>query len=233
MNPRPHIIGLTGQSGAGKSTVSRVFAERGFEVIDADRVAREVVVRGSPCLKEISEAFGREVILPEGSLDRKRLGDIVFSDRERLRQLNGITYPYIIFRITLKIDSLREGGARFILLDAPTLFEAGADDMCSLIISVTADEDIRCERIMKRDGITLEQIKKRFSSQLSEQFFIAHSDHIIKNNGSTRELIQKAEEAADKIKEYYGKCDTGKIPKYENTGGGERAVDGEKSGTEA
>ena len=207
-NPRPHIIGLTGQSGGGKSTVSGVFAERGFEVIDADKVSREVVARGSPCLKELSEAFGREMILPDGTLDRKRLGEIVFSDRERLRQLDGIMYPYIISRINLKIDSLRERGARFILLDAPTLFEAGADGLCEVIVSVTAREEIRLGRITERDGITEEMAKKRFSSQLSEEFFKAHSDHVIENNGSREELIQKAAEAADKIKEYYGKCDT-------------------------
>ncbi len=206
--PRPHIIGLTGQSGGGKSTVSGVFAGRGFEVIDADKVAREVVVRGSPCLKELSGAFGHEIILPDGLLDRKRLGAIVFSDRERLRQLDGIMYPYIISRITLKIDSLRESGARFILLDAPTLFEAGADGLCEVIVSVTAREEIRLARITERDGITEEMAKKRFSSQLSEEFFTAHSDHVIENNGSREELIQKAAEAADKIKEYYGKCDT-------------------------
>ena len=207
-NPRPHITGLTGQSGGGKSTVSSVFAEHGFEVIDADKVSREVVVRGSPCLKELSEAFGREMILPDGTLDRKRLGEIVFSDRERLRQLDGIMYPYIISRINLKIDSLREWGARFILLDAPTLFEAGADGLCEVIVSVTAREEIRLGRITERDGITEEMAKKRFSSQLSEEFFKAHSDHVIENNGSREELIQKAAEAADKIKEYYGKCDT-------------------------
>lgn len=200
---RARVIGLTGQSGAGKTTVSRVFSQNGFAVIDADIISREVTEKGQPCLTELSEAFGSGIINPDGTLNRKRLGSIVFSDREKLRQLNGIIYPYIIYRIISRIDELSEEGRELILLDAPTLFEANADDLCDLIISVTADESIRMSRIIARDGITPEAAKKRFESQYSEHFFVNHSDFVIINNKTPDVLAAKAEEVAGKIKEYY------------------------------
>ena len=200
---RARVIGLTGQSGAGKTTVSRVFSQNGFAVIDADIISREVTQKGQPCLTELSEAFGSDIIISDGTLNRKRLGSIVFSDREKLRQLNGIIYPYIIYRIISRIDELSEEGRELILLDAPTLFEANADDLCDLIISVTADESIRMSRIIARDNITPEAAKKRFESQYSEHFFVNHSDFVIINNKTPDVLAAKAEEVAGKIKEYY------------------------------
>ena len=200
---RARVIGLTGQSGAGKTTVSRVFSQNGFAVIDADIISREVTQKGQPCLTELSEAFGSDIINSDGTLNRKRLGSIVFSDREKLRQLNGIIYPYIIYRIISRIDELSEEGRELILLDAPTLFEANADDLCDLIISVTADESIRMSRIISRDNITPEAAKKRFESQYSEHFFVNHSDFVIINNKTPDVLAAKAEEVAGKIKEYY------------------------------
>lgn len=200
---RARVIGLTGQSGAGKTTVSRVFSQNGFAVIDADIISREVTQKGQPCLTELSEAFGSDIINSDGTLNRKRLGSIVFSDREKLRQLNGIIYPYIIYRIISRIDKLSEEGRELILLDAPTLFEANADDLCDLIISVTADESIRMSRIIARDNITTEAAKKRFESQYSEHFFVNHSDFVIINNKTPDVLAAKAEEVAGKIKEYY------------------------------
>lgn len=200
---RARVIGLTGQSGAGKTTVSRVFSQNGFAVIDADIISREVTEKGQPCLMELSEAFGSDIINLDGTLNRKRLGSIVFSDREKLRQLNGIIYPYIIYRIISRIEELSEEGKELILLDAPTLFEANADDLCDLIISVTADESIRMSRIIARDNITPEAAKKRFESQYSEHFFVNHSDFVIINNKTPDVLAAKAEEVAGKIKEYY------------------------------
>ena len=199
------VIGLTGQSGAGKTTVCQVFDESGFTIINADRIAREVVEKGKPCLEEITECFGREVLNGDGTLNRQKLADIVFGDREKLRQLNAISYPYINSEILKMINKYREEKVRYVLLDAPTLFESRADDFCDLIISVTASEKNRSERIAKRDGITPEQIKRRFSSQHTEKFFTNHSDFIIKNNKSVELLREKAKEVAEKIKEYY-KC---------------------------
>lgn len=208
---RAYVIGLTGQSGAGKTTVCEVFRREGFDVINADLISREVTGKGEPCLNELAEAFGSEIILPDGSLDRKKLGGIVFADRERLRQLDGICYPYIIFRIIKRIEELSAQGSRLIILDAPTLFESNADDLCDLIISVTADEAMREKRIILRDNISPEAARKRFESQYSEHFFVSHSDFVIKNNKTPEILAAKAKEAADKIKEYYNAEKSGGI----------------------
>ncbi len=197
------VIGLTGQSGAGKTTVCRVFEDNGFAIINADLIARKIMDKGTPCLEEVSECFGKDIFNGDGSLNRQKLADIVFNDAEKLSQLNAITYPYITSEILNMINKYNCEGKKYVLLDAPTLFESRADDFCDLIISVTAPEKIRTERIAERDGITAEQIKKRFSSQHTESFFINHSDFIIKNNKSIDKLIEKAKEVAEKVKEYY------------------------------
>lgn len=197
------VIGLTGQSGAGKTTVCRVFEEKGFAIINADKIARQIMEKGMPCLAELTECFGNDILQEDGALNRQKLADIVFSDKEKLKQLNAISYPYITSEILNKIKKLSDEKCKYVLLDAPTLFESRADDFCNLIISVTATEKNRTARIAQRDGITAEQIKKRFSSQHTERFFINHSDFIIKNNKSVDELIEKAKEVAEKIKEYY------------------------------
>ena len=206
MSENTIVIGLTGQSGAGKTTVCEVFEENGYDIVNADLIAREVTAPGSPCLGELAECFGDEIIDEKGGLNRRALADIVFNDEERLKQLNGITYPYItyeILRIIKMLSCKSSEGRGYVLLDAPTLFESRADDFCDLIISVTATEKNRSRRIFERDGLSDEQIKGRFSSQRSERFFINRSDFIIKNNKSIDALKEKAKEVSDKIKEYY------------------------------
>ena len=197
------VVGLTGQTGAGKSTVSHVFSSNGFAVINADMVARKVVGKGSSCLDEISDFFGSGILLPDGSLNRSALGGIVFSDRTRLETLNTIIYPYITGEILRQIRLHSMNGEKLILLDAPTLFESRADDFCEIIISVLADPDIREDRIVKRDSLTHEQARRRMDSQLPEEFFRKHSDYIITNNGSLDSLNDISKEVSDKIKDYY------------------------------
>lgn len=202
------VIGLTGQSGAGKTTVCAVFEQNGFAIINADKIAREIMEVGKPCLSEVTECFGNDILKNDGSLNRQKLADIVFSDSEKLKQLNAISYPYITSEILKMINKYNNECKQYVLLDAPTLFESRADDFCDLIISVTAPENLRIERIAQRDGLNYEQIKERFSSQHTEEFFINHSDFIIKNSKSIGEVKEKAKEVAEKIKEYYNAEET-------------------------
>lgn len=195
------VIGLTGQSGAGKTTVCEVFRENGFFIINADMIARQIMERGTPCLREVSEAFSG-VLNSDGSLNRGLLAAAAFSNSERLDLLNSITYPYITARVLQLIKELDENGEKFILLDAPTLFESRADDFCDLIISVIASEQSRLERILKRDNITAEQADKRMKAQHSDDYYTVNSDFIIKNNKSVKLLREKAKEVSDKIKQY-------------------------------
>ena len=197
------VVGLTGQTGAGKSTVSKVFSANGFSVINADMVARKVVEKGSMCLDEIADFFGNNVINDDGSLDRKALAAIVFSDKAKLETLNTIIYPYITGEILRQIRTLAKNGYKLILLDAPTLFESRADDFCEIIISVIADADIREKRIISRDGLTHEQAIKRMNSQLDESFFVSHSDYIIHNDGGLEAVNEISKEVSDRIKDLF------------------------------
>ncbi len=197
------VVGLTGQTGAGKSTVSEVFGSCGFGIIDADIISREVVRKGSSCLGEIKDCFPAHVINPDGTLNRRELGKIIFADQKKKELLNSIMYPYIVGRILQEIHKFADSGQKMILLDAPTLFESRADDFCELIISVVAKEPLRLYRIMKRDGLTQEQAQQRIDSQLPEEFFIRNSDFIIKNNKDRNNLYAVSREVAEKVINYY------------------------------
>lgn len=196
------IVGLTGQTGAGKSTVGAVFGQAGFSVIDCDRVAREVTDPGSDCLRELVRLFGKQILRPDLSLDRKALAKIVFSDPGELKRLNQAIFPFITERIRHHIAACEQAGAEVVLLDAPTLFESGADRLCGKIVSVTACDSLRLQRIRERDGLTEEEARRRMDSQLPESFFISHSDFVVRNNGTREELAEQARRVARSLKEY-------------------------------
>ena len=197
------VIGLTGQTGAGKSTVSGIFVRAGFQLLDADCIAHEVMEPGRPCLEELFDYFGEGIRCPDGSLDRRALAAIVFSDKRKLESLNSISHPYITEEIFRRISRLHSEGHRLILLDAPTLFESKASDFCDLIISVIAEPGRRMERIMQRDALTQEQALARMNAQLDEAFFIRHSDFVIRNNADLGTLCALSGEVADKIRLLY------------------------------
>ena len=177
------VVGLTGQTGSGKTSVCKIFRENDFAVIDCDKAAREVTSSGSECCKKLSEVFPH-CFDENFTLDRKALGNIVFSDKSSLEVLNRIIFSYIIPLLKKKINEAQD--KNYILLDAPTLFEANADKLCDVIVSVVADEKIRLERIMKRDNLTQKQACDRMSSQYSEDFFRNNSDYVITNNGDLK-----------------------------------------------
>lgn len=204
MNALSHtvVVGLTGQTGAGKSTVSAIFVKHGFMLIDADQIARQVVEPGMPCLEEIFDYFGDSVRNPDDTLNRKALAKIVFNDKKKLESLNSICYPFITEQIFCKINQFAARNCHFILLDAPTLFESRASDFCDMIISVVANPEIRCARIMTRDSMSEQAARERMSAQLDEAFFIQHSDYVIHNNGNLEQLSDLSGEVADKVKIY-------------------------------
>lgn len=194
-------VGLTGQSGAGKTTVSEVFKNHGFSVINCDTAAREAVLPETECTKELEEKFPQ--LFTGGKLDRKKAASLLFSDRALLDSYNSVIFPHIITLINSKIKIEEENGARYILLDAPTLFEAGIDKKCDCVVSCIADRSIRINRIMNRDSLTYELAEKRLASQKSEKFFIENSDYIIENSGEINKAISSAEAVINKIKGIY------------------------------
>ena len=197
------VIGLTGQTGAGKSTVSKVFVQNGFRLIDADAISRHVVARGSHCLADLQECFTDAILTPDGELDRKVMASIAFSDHRKLGMLNTIMYPYIVGEILRMIHRFSQQNHKLILLDAPTLFESRADDFCDLIISVVAKPELRMQRIMERDHISEKAAQQRMEMQLTEEFFRLHSDTVLENNSSFSELWDAAQELSAKLIRYY------------------------------
>lgn len=195
MRNNKYIIGITGGSGAGKTTVSDAFRKRGITVIDADKVAREIVEKGKPALAEIAAEFDG-VILADGSLDRKKLGAAVFSDRNKLDALNRITHKYITDRIHQLAD---ECGSAVCAVDGAVLFESGFDKECDVMCAVTADRQTRISRITARDGITRDQAASRIDSQKSDAEYAALCAYVIDNSGSEKEAQARADEVIDDI----------------------------------
>ncbi len=189
---KPYVIGLTGQTGAGKTMVSECFRRWGMPVINADLVARQVVEPEQPCLTELVAAFGRDILKPDGTLDRKRLAGIVFTDAAENARLGSIMYPYITAQIAQTIGQAAQEGLPYILLDAPTLFESGTNTLCDMVVSVVADADVRKGRILQRDSITELQAEQRMQAQHDETYFRTHSDAVLENNGTAEELEQAA-----------------------------------------
>lgn len=189
-------VGLTGPTGAGKGAVSSVFSDYGFHIIDTDQTAREVTEKGSPCLKKLALRFGEDIILKDGSLDRRLLASRAFSTEEGKRDLNAITHPEIKKSIAQIIEVCKKDNIN-VLVDAPLLFEAGCDTLCDVIIAVTAPLDLRLNRIIARDNISEKQATERINAQKDDDFYIKKSHYHIINDGDINTLILKTKQIAE------------------------------------
>lgn len=173
-------VGLTGGIATGKSTVSRLFVECGARLIDADVLAREAVAPGQPALRTIADTFGREVLHPDGALDRERLGKVVFGNPAQREKLNAIVHPYVA---VAQEQRSREVAAQdphaVIVYDAALLIEAGAHKRMDTIIVVTADEPTQLRRLMDRNKLTEEDARRRIRSQMPLADKVALADHVI------------------------------------------------------
>ena len=191
------IIGLTGQSGAGKTTISSYLLSKGFAVIDADKVSREVLSTNE-CKKEIAKFFGKEVFLKNGDIDRKKLAKKAFSAPENIETLNKIMHPKILKRIKLLLKEY-ELTQKKVILDVPLLFETELDKICDAVIAVLADENLRLERIISRDKIDQDTAKMRFYIQNEDAFYKNKADFVIFNDSSKEDLFTKVDEILAEI----------------------------------
>jgi dephospho-CoA kinase len=183
--PRPYLlVGLTGGIATGKSTVDTVLRELGAEIIDADLLAREVVEPGEPALAEIVAEFGPEVIGPDGRLDRKALGAVVFAHPERRRRLEAITHPRIRERFLAKLDALTARGFRgIVVFDAPVMIESGNYRTMDRLVVVVADDPTQITRLMARDGVGREEALRKIASQMPLAEKARLADYVIENSG--------------------------------------------------
>ena len=191
------IIGLTGMSGAGKTTACTVFAGLGFDIIDCDRICRIIVEKGKPCLNEIVKNFGEGILTENRELNRKEMAEIIFSDERKRLTLNRIMYPYVSYIV---IKSILASKSNYVVLDAPTLFESGIDDICDSIVCVVAEKNSLIKRITKRDNISAELAASRLNSQNPPEYYIEKSDYAIINNGTSEELVSNALKIIDTVR---------------------------------
>ena len=190
------VIGITGNIGCGKSTVSNILIEKGYKVVDADIISREIM-KDEKTLSEIERNFGESVILEDGSLDRMKLGSIVFSDDSELIKLNNITHPIIKQKTLDQINHGRE----IVFVDGALLVEAQFLDILDKLIVITCDIEIQIQRILQRDKCSIEECRKRINSQMHQDEKIKYADYTIDNSSEKYELEKKVNKMIEHIKE--------------------------------
>jgi dephospho-CoA kinase len=187
------LVGLTGGIGSGKSTVSGMLAERGAEVIDADHIAREVVMPCTPAWCKIRDHFGPGVIFPDGQIDRQALADIVFGDPTKLALLNEITHPAIFERIADRLEAAHDRDV-IVVLDAALLIETDLAQRVDVLLVTHSPKEVRVQRLAAK-GMAAEQANSRIAAQLSSKERLARADLVIDNSGSLEDLARQVDDA--------------------------------------
>ena len=194
------VIGLTGGIGTGKSTVSAYLNEKGCIILDADKMSRELTAPGGAALSSIREAFGDEVFFDDGTMNRKLVGTIVFNDESKRHILESIITAKVVEQTIDEVNRMQEEGFDgIVILDAPLLFEFGMEKYADESWLVTADLDVRLERIMKRDGLDRKSILERISSQMSDEQKIAIADFIIDNSEDLGHLYRQIDILIERV----------------------------------
>jgi dephospho-CoA kinase len=195
------LIGLTGGVASGKSTVSQVLKEEGAYVIDADRIARDLVTPDSPVSRELVQVFGKEILCQDGSIDRKRLAARVFSDPEERRLLNRILHPKIKEAVCYRIREVaRTDPAAIVIVDAALLIDVGWHREVDKVIVVTSSTEQQIERMEKRDGLATAEARRILAAQMTQEERLKVADFVIPNEGSLEDTIKKTREVFDEIR---------------------------------
>lgn len=187
------IIGLTGSIASGKSTVSAMLKRKGFPIVDADEIARQVVEPGSPVLTEISQAFGQGVLQADGSLNREKLGELIFKDKEKRLQLNGIIHPAIRKEMLRQKEEWLARGARTVIMDIPLLFESKLQSLVDKIIVVSVTPEVQKERLIARNVLSEEEADARIQSQMPVKEKEKEADAVLYNNHTVEQTEEQLE----------------------------------------
>ncbi len=179
------IIGVTGGTGAGKSTLSAELEKCGVEIIDADKISRQITKPGGAAFDEILDCFGKEVLTGNGELNRKRLAEIVFSNPDKRELLESITHKYVFEEMQRRLVACK---AKIAVLDVPLLFQCNFPIKCDLTVAVIADKEMRIDRIMKRDGISRAEAEARIKNQLQNEEYRRLADVCFENSGDYEKL---------------------------------------------
>jgi dephospho-CoA kinase len=193
------VVGLTGGIACGKTTVATMFSELGIPVIDADQLARDVVEPGTAGLKQIVLEFGDDVLDPNGGLDRKKVGDLVFGDEAAREKLNAIMHPLIGAAGAEHMMAHQDDPAPYLLYEAALLVETNAYKSFSALVVVSADESLQRLRLIARDGFTVDEANARIASQLPLARKVAVADHVVANNGDLNGTRRQVAEVHEKL----------------------------------
>lgn len=194
------VVGLTGGIGTGKSTAGDFFKEMGCEVIDADKVSKKLMEKDTATYKKIVSEFGKEILCQDKSLDRKKLADKVFNDRDSLIILQSLLADSLEVELLKQFNSLPVEKAKpFVILEAPVLYEYGAEYMVDFVLLITADESLQIDRVVSRNNFSREDVKIRIKSQLSTEEKAKRADLIVDNSGTIDEFKIKLREAFEII----------------------------------
>lgn len=174
----------------------------GIPAVDGDRISREVVTPGSDCLRELADEFGGGILNNDGTLNRRLLADICFSDADKKRKLDRITHPYIIRVMLAEFERLKDEGHGVCVVEAPALIESGLLCYCDKVVLVSADAEKQEERIISRDGLTEKQAKSRLNAQLTKHDLGGIADYEITNNGSMREFEKQLDKLVELIEQW-------------------------------
>lgn len=185
------VVGLTGNIGCGKSSLSDIFRAEGIKIIDADIIARQIY-EDEKLLSKVYETFGNDIKNEDGSLNRKALGRIVFSDDKKLIQLNKLTHPVIRQKVSDEIDEYKSKNEAIVILDAALLVESDYLNFIDKLLVVTCKENIQIERIIARDNCSIEEALDRIRSQMSQENKVKYADYVIDNSATLSELRKKA-----------------------------------------
>lgn len=188
-----YLVGLTGGTGSGKSTVGRMLSERGAVLIDADAIAREVVEPGTPGFREVVDRFGSEVVAADGALDRERLAAIIFEDERARSDLNAIVHPRVRARISGRVADLADTD-RIVVVDVPLLVETGQADRYRAVIVVTAPQETRVARLVRERGMEPDQVRARIAAQATDEERLEVATHVIDNDGDLGQLERQVNE---------------------------------------
>lgn len=193
------ILGLTGSVGSGKSTVADMLSQMaGAVIVDADAIVYELQQPGQDCLEEIVREFGDEILAADGSLDRKKLGSIVFQKPDRLARLNAIMHPRVWDTMVRRVTELAH--TELVVLMVPLLFEIGADRLCDAVAVVTLSEKERERRLRERDNLTPEQILERLAAQMPQEQKVQRADYLIDNSGSIEQTLEQVRAMVEKLR---------------------------------
>ncbi len=194
------VVGLTGNMATGKSTVASKLRALGAYIIDADSIGHGVICKGSPAWQEIVDEFGRDILLEDGSIDRKALARIVFKDREKLERLNAMTHPRILEEIERRIGLIEKSSPdAIIVVDAALLIEAGLHKKVDKIVVVTATEEEQIRRAMEKFSLTEEDARQRLGAQMPQEEKLEYADFVIDNSGTMEKTTEEVKRLFEEL----------------------------------